>query len=182
MHPAAHAQVSYAWWHPHAWPERAKIFGIFAIAFAIWGWFDVRQRGLVDPNEPGLHKTDFTVYTEAGDWTRDDVPRFWPGWLARPERPVVPTPSRPRPAGDVVERARRYLAAIPRPEIGAGSDAATLSAACRLVRGFALSEAEAESLLWEWAGGRPGWDRAWVARKVQHAARYGTEPIGGLRS
>jgi len=123
------------------------------------------------------------AYVEAGDWTRDDVPRFWPGWLARAQ-PAAPSPSvQPsrRPTGDVVDRARRYLAAIPRPEIGAGSDVATLSAACRLVRGFGLSEADAEGLLWDWAGGRPGWTRAWIAQKVQHAAKYGTEPVGAYR-
>jgi hypothetical protein len=73
------------------------------------------------------------------------------------------------------------LAAIPRPEIGQGSDVATLQAACRLVRGFKLDPMDAESLLWNWTGGRPGWTRDWVARKVAHAVRYGTEPIGALR-
>ena len=61
-----------------------------------------------------------------------------------------------------------------------GSDADTLYAACRLVRGFALSLVDAEDLLWEWAGGRPGWTREWVAQKVAHAERYGTEAIGSL--
>src|SRR5262249_51211977 len=30
------------------------------------GWFDVRLRATVDPNDLLIHKTDFTVYTEAG--------------------------------------------------------------------------------------------------------------------
>jgi hypothetical protein len=81
----------------------------------------------------------------------------------------------------VIDRARRYLAAIPAPEIGQGSDVATLSAACRLVRGFGLSPRDAEALLWDWAGSRPGWTRESIARKVAHAQRYGTEPIGALR-
>jgi len=80
-----------------------------------------------------------------------------------------------------VDRARRYLHAIPPPEIGAGSDQAVLSAACRLVRGFALSEGDAIALVWDWCGGRPGWTYDWVARKVRNAAAYGTEPIGALR-
>lgn len=86
-----------------------------------------------------------------------------------------------RPTGNLFARARAYLVTIPRPEIGQGSDAATLYAACRLVRGFGLCAVDAESLLWEWAGGRPGWTCEWVARKVAHAERYGTEPIGALR-
>jgi hypothetical protein len=141
---------------------------------------DVRGDGGYAIGPGSVHRSG-VVYAEAGDWSRDDVPTFWPGWLARPVQTPYSSAWRPAPSGDLVERARKYLAAIPRPEIGAGSDVATLSAACRLVRGFNLSEAEAVDLLWEWAGGRPGWTRDWIARKVQHAIRYGTEPIGGLR-
>jgi hypothetical protein len=36
------------------------------VALVIWGWLDVRNRGRVDPNDRWAHKTDFTVYTEAG--------------------------------------------------------------------------------------------------------------------
>jgi hypothetical protein len=86
-----------------------------------------------------------------------------------------------RPTGELVDRARAYLAAIPRPEIGYGSDVAVLSAACRLVRGFGLGAVDAEALLWEWCGGRSGWTREWVSQKVAHAERYGTEPVGALR-
>ena len=69
----------------------------------------------------------------------------------------------------------------PGARIGEGSDAATLYAACRLVRGFALTEAEASTLVWEWAGGRDGWTREWVEQKVANALEYGDEEIGGLR-
>jgi hypothetical protein len=34
--------------------------------FCLWGWFDVRERGFIYPEDPQQHKTDFTVYTEAG--------------------------------------------------------------------------------------------------------------------
>lgn len=131
---------------------------------------------------PSLHRTG-ARYELAGNWDapRNRVPRFWPGWLQRSKRSVGTSPILPRPTGDLTERGRRYLAAIERPEIGKGSDAATLYAACRLVRGFGLSESDAVALLWEWAGSRPGWTEEWIAEKVQHAARYGTEPIGALR-
>ncbi len=131
---------------------------------------------------PGSLHASGVEYIAAGDWTRDDVPRFWTGWLQRRGRPAGPSPPAGHPSGDIVTRARRYLSTIPRPEIGHGSDERTLYAACRLVRGFGLSDADAEALLWMWAGGRPGWTRDWIARKVQHARRYGTEPIGGLVS
>lgn len=134
---------------------------------------------------PSIHASG-QVYARAGNWDAppDRVPRFWPGWLPR-RRPTPPTVP-PRPPGasapaDVRDRARKYLAAIPVPIIGSGSDVAVLSAACRLVRGFDLPAGDAEDLLWQWAGGRPCWDRAWIAAKVRHALRYGAEPIGGLR-
>jgi hypothetical protein len=133
---------------------------------------------------PGSVQASGAMYLEAGDWTepREQVPRFWPGWIARPVARPSPLPARgPRPTGDVIDRARRYLAAIPRPEIGRGSDTETLYAACRLVRGFDLGETDATALLWEWAGGRAGWTHEWIAEKVRHAVRYGSETIGALR-
>jgi hypothetical protein len=133
---------------------------------------------------PGSVHASGVIYVEAGDWSSplDALPRFWPGWIERPVRPVISPPPRSLTTETVlVERARRYLAAIPPPEIGAGSDTATLNAACRLVRGFALSSTDAESLLWAWCGNRPGWTRTWVAEKVLHALKYGKEPMGGLR-
>jgi hypothetical protein len=135
---------------------------------------------------PGSVHANGTAYRFAGDWTRprEALPRFWPGWLARPTRqtPGSRQQQMRHTAGPILDRARRYLAAIPRPEIGQGSDVATLSAACRLVRGFRLAPSDATDLLWEWAGGRPGWTRQWIACKVDHALRYGSEPIGGLVS
>jgi Bifunctional DNA primase/polymerase, N-terminal len=130
---------------------------------------------------PGSIHASGVAYCEAGDWSksREELPLFSPGWLARPL--LTPKPMyAPKPTGNVIERARRYLAAIPVPEIGAGSDAATLSAACRLVRGFDLAPEDAEALLWEWTGNRPGWTPEWIAEKVQNAERYGTEQVGGL--
>lgn len=132
---------------------------------------------------PGSIHASGTRYAEAGDWTalRSDVPRFCPEWFPQPPPPATPPISLPRPTGDLVERGRAYLASIPPPEIGGGSNHDTFYAACRLVRGFGLSHADAETLLWEWAGNRPGWTRAWVADRVVHADRYGQEPVGGLR-
>lgn len=130
---------------------------------------------------PGSLHASGVRYEHAGDWTvpREALPRLWPGWLQRP-RHERPRPPLSRSTGGVAARARRYLAAIPRPEIGRGSDVATFNAACRLVRGFGLSEGDAVALLWEWAGGRHGWTHGWIVEKVRHASRYGTEPVGGL--
>jgi hypothetical protein len=149
---------------------------------------DVRGDGGYVIAPESIHASG-NMYREAGDWSvpHAELPRFWPGWVARPSRQrrevtrkTVAT-GRSHAPGDVLARARRYLAAIPIPIIDHASDNQTLSAACRLVRGFDLTAADAEELLWEWAGDRPGWTREWIAEKVAHAERYGTEPIGALR-
>src|SRR5712671_3869988 len=36
------------------------------LAVVVWGLTDVRRRARVDPQHPTVHRTDFTVYTEAG--------------------------------------------------------------------------------------------------------------------
>ncbi len=48
------------------WPTRVRVILGLVLAMVLWGWFDVRLRGAVNPNNPAAHKTDFTVYTEAG--------------------------------------------------------------------------------------------------------------------
>ncbi len=46
---------------------------------------------------PGSVHASGARYRTAGDWTtpREDVPRFWPGWLQRPVRPSVSRPCDP---------------------------------------------------------------------------------------
>jgi hypothetical protein len=131
---------------------------------------------------PGSLHASGRWYAEAGDWEVDrlGLPVFNPECIKPPEPPRAAEPKGRRPTGDVIERARRYLAAIPVPVIGCGSDVATLSAACRVRRGFDLSPADAEALLWEWCGNREGWTRDWVRGKVRAAEMYGSEPMGGL--
>ena len=104
-----------------------------------------------------------------------------------PAPPVSPRPGRtsrtsmPRPAADVVERARRYLAALPPAVAGQHGDAATFRACCRLVRGFLLSDDEAFALIREWnARCEPPWTDRELAHKIHRARRYGREPLGGL--
>lgn len=129
---------------------------------------------------PGSVHASGVEYERGGDWSapRENLPVFWLGWLQRPG-PRHPTrPPSSRPSGDVVERARRYLRATPRPTIGRGSDAATFIAACRLTRGFGIEATAAVALLQEWA---PDFDAWWLTRKVHSAIQYGEEPIGSLR-
>lgn len=46
--------------------RRRRAWLLLAVALVVWGLTDVRNRGRVDPANPLAHKTDFTVYTEAG--------------------------------------------------------------------------------------------------------------------
>jgi hypothetical protein len=41
-------------------------FSVLVVAIGIWGLTDVRLRGRIDPQHPEVHKTDLTVYTNAG--------------------------------------------------------------------------------------------------------------------
>src|SRR6202521_4504581 len=47
-------------------PTRARVILVLALVLAIWGWTDVRLRGTLPPENLLIHKTDFTVFTEAG--------------------------------------------------------------------------------------------------------------------
>jgi hypothetical protein len=81
----------------------------------------------------------------------------------------------------VLERARRYLAAIPPAVAGNHGDAATFRVCCRLVRGFALSDEDALNLLSQWNQAcTPPWSEEQLQAKLEGARRYGREPIGAL--
>ena len=83
--------------------------------------------------------------------------------------------------GDRVERARRYLSAVPPAVTGQHGDVHTFRVCCRLVRGFGLSDADAMSVLNEWnASCEPPWTDRELRDKLARARRYGREPIGGL--
>ena len=80
-----------------------------------------------------------------------------------------------------MDRARRYLAALPAAFAGQHGDLHTFRVCCRLVRGFALSDAEALKLLTDWnARCEPPWAECELRDKLARARRYGREPIGGL--
>ena len=89
--------------------------------------------------------------------------------------------TRPSAQPDVLERARRYLAAIPPAVAGQRGDVRTFHVCCRLARGFGLATGDALSLLADWnARCDPPWSERELLAKLDHANRYGREPIGGL--
>ena len=115
----------------------------------------------------------------------DDAEHFW----TPQDFPAVPSakPNGGPPeskgvrTGDVHRRARRYLEALPPAVAGEHGDAQTFRVCCRLVRGFALSDVEAASVISEWnARCRPPWSDRELMDKLARARRYGREPIGGL--
>ena len=108
-----------------------------------------------------------------------------PAWLVDLARvvDVAPAPmSCTRATGDVVDRARKYLAHCAPAISGSGGHTATFIVASRLVRGFALDEGTALALLIEWnTTCSPPWSTAELARKIKQAATAGAMPIGALR-
>ncbi len=84
---------------------------------------------------------------------------------------------------DVLERARRYVAAIPPAVAGDHGDVHPFRVCCRLVRGFALEDRDALAVLQEWnLRCQPPWSEAELQAKLEGARRYGREPVGGLLS
>ena len=143
---------------------------------------DVRGDGNYVIAPSSVHASG-AVYRADGNWRtpREILPVFSRSWISAPPVPEPPVKRELPRDRDCLERARHYLAAVPVPVIGQGSDRATFIAACRLVRGFELSPSDAEHLLWEWCGHRDGWTRDWVAAKIHSALHNGSEPFGGLR-
>lgn len=103
---------------------------------------------------------------------------------------AIPAPEPPapyRPGRDVsydrrVERARRYLAAMPPAIQGSGGSSATMAAAVALVRGFALEPDDALAILSEEYNPRcqPEWSMYELRHKVRNALQRGRMPFGKL--
>lgn len=113
------------------------------------------------------------------DYCGDDRVFLATDFAAVPAREPVPVPSAAEPS--VIERARRYLAAIPPAVAGHHGDVATFRVCCRLARGFALDDVEAMAVLEQWnAKCEPPWSERELRAKLHGARRYGRESIGGL--
>lgn len=116
-----------------------------------------------------------------------DLPAFRREWFPLPEkiqetsflRPVLRFPGPDQQ--EAYEAAKRYMANVPGAIQGAGGDHHTYTQACRLVRGFNLTDDEALSLLQDWnATCSPAWAEAELAAKVVHARNYGTGQFGSM--
>lgn len=133
---------------------------------------------------PGFlnHKTNppALVTIEYRDVTRCYSPSDFPAVPEPTSPPARYERGRPSDIG-AVERARRYLAAVPAAIAGQHGDFHTFRVCCRLMRGFALDEAQALDLLTDWNQRcQPPWSTADLLAKLRSAARNGREPLGGL--
>lgn len=121
------------------------------------------------------------VRAKYGRATRVYTPDDFPTPRAKAPRRATSVTSAPRPSLEVIERARRYLAALPPAVSGQHGDVTTFRACCRLVRGFMLSDDDAFALLRQWnARCEPPWSERELVDKIRRARRYGREALGGL--
>ena len=73
------------------------------------------------------------------------------------------------------------MAAVPPAVSGQHGDVHTFRICCRLVRGFALSDSDAMTVLADWnARCQPPWTEGELTDKLRRARRYGREPMGML--
>lgn len=74
--------------------------------------------------------------------------------------------------GDIIGRARKYVAACPPAIAGSGGHGVTFSVACALVHGFALNEVDAMALMQEYNQTcSPHWTERDLLHKIHSAAR-----------
>lgn len=135
------------------------------------GFFNYKPRYSVPPLVTVEYRNPHDVYT----------PAHFPKPSVMPTRPVdagfVARPMR----GDHLDRAQRYLSALPPAITGQHGDLHTFRVCCRLVRGFALTDADALLVLRAWnARCEPPWNERELKDKLTRARRYGREPVGGL--
>jgi hypothetical protein len=114
-----------------------------------------------------------------------DTGRLWtPSDFPEPEGPAEWSPpprQRTTRHGSNSGRAQRYLETIPPAIAGEHGDLHTFRVCCRLVRGFALEDDEALTLLASWnLRCIPPWSDRDLQDKLLRARRYGREPIGAL--
>ncbi len=106
-------------------------------------------------------------YASPGACAADSFPEASAFAIVVPHRSPICPPRVPR-----LDRARRYLTAVPPAISGASGDARTFRVCCRLLRHFELSEGEALEALAEWnATCLPPWSDRDLARKVRSARR-----------
>lgn len=113
-----------------------------------------------------------------------EVPEYRPEWLPAPtaRSPIIWRPATGQPAYDAFDRARAYARSTPPAVAGQGGSLATFKLAVALVRGFALPEEQALSVLATEFNPRcdPPWNEAELLHKLRCARNAGRVAIGSL--
>ena len=126
------------------------------------------------------HERPCVVTVAYGDVDRAFTPEDFPSVPEPATALDIPMLLSPWP-GSRVERALRYVARVPPAIAGQHGDVRTFQVCCRLVRGFALDDDDALTVLQSWnARCIPPWTDSELRDKVRRARKYGREPIGGL--
>lgn len=159
-------------------PNRARIDALA---------LDIRADGGNVVIPPSVHP-DGTTYQWARPLLAADVaqlPEYKPEWFPLPAvaaaAPVPPLPPGARAAASL-KRARAYARSTPGAISGQGGSLATFKLAVALVRGFALSDAEALTVLAEEFNPRcePPWSAAELNHKLRYARQAGRVALGSL--
>lgn len=104
------------------------------------------------------------------DKSWESIPTFETSWL---EGPYASNPN--------YKKARLYLNNTPGAVEGNGGDNQTFKVACKLIRGFGLSDEEALNLMHEWNKKcSPPWNQIDLEAKLKNARDYGNEPFGSM--
>jgi hypothetical protein len=151
---------------------------------------DLKSNGYITA-PPSVHPDTGRRYRWLPGASPDDieVPELPAAWIAAVRRapapaPAPPPPPPPRPSStgiDVVERARRYVARMPPAISGSGGHDATFDAALVAVKGFALDDADAWSVLVDFNGRcEPPWSERELRHKLD-SAKGSSLPAGYLR-
>lgn len=148
---------------------------------------DLRGDGGLVIGPGSVHPSGSTYLLEGDLLAAAELPVYHRTWF--PQADQAPEKSFHRPAirlqtvaqQQAMEQARRYLRGVPGAVQGAGGDQHTYVQACRLVRGFDLSDGEALDLLLEWNSRcAPPWDPDDLAAKIRHARAYGSGEPGAM--
>jgi hypothetical protein len=118
-------------------------------------------------------------------WTHVVSPAEMPAGLIaslqKPKAPAVRLPHRVWTSNrlTLIERARRYVNCVPGAIQGQAGDVSTYKLACKLIRGFDLTDGEALALLCCWnLRCVPPWSESDLISKITSARRNGKEPFG----
>lgn len=148
---------------------------------------DIKTDGGQVVAPPSVHPETGAPYTWAPSQSPADVEIApAPAWLLDLLTPRA-AESSPRPAipaaGDLVTRARRYVAAMDPAIAGAGGHDATFAVAQVLVRGFGLDRSTALAILLDDYNPRcqPPWSEKELVHKIESADTTSTLPVGYLR-